>query len=180
VLHGVVAPMRLARASAAVAEMGATTEAASDSLPVDPAGSDRLLVIPTVPTSLVVSYAFFIRTVKGQAIPASTRLLAAGAPVELYRSDARTIIVRLLGPAERMFRSPGAPLAPGARVNLPGTSVEVTAVDGRGLPNEVVFRFDDDLDSAKFTWAHWTAGLDGRPRFALMAPPAIGARVRVD
>jgi hypothetical protein len=65
-------------------------------------------------------------------------------------------------------------------VTLSRTNVEVTAVDGRGLPAEVVFRFDQDLDAANLTWARWTAGRDGRPRFAPMAPPAIGARVRVD
>jgi hypothetical protein len=180
VLHGAVAPLRLARDSVRVAELGTATEAASDSLPGDPDVRSQLLVIPTAPTSLPISYAFFIRTVKRQPIPAGTRLLAAGAPVELYRPDAYTMAVRVLAPAERMFRAPEVPLTPGTRVHLPGTRIEVTAVDARGLPAAAVFRFDADLDSAGLRWMRWSHGPDGRPRFVALTPPAIGTRLRVD
>jgi hypothetical protein len=180
IVHLLVAPVRLAQAVAGLADLGLVAKAAADSLPAGSGGPGELLIIPTVPRAVIVSYGFFMRAVKGEPLPAGTRLLAAGAPVELYRPDPRTLVVRLLGPAERMFRAPEAPLSPGTRVDLAGTRAEVTAVDAAGLPAEVIFRFDRDLDSAGVRWARWR-GPGAQPLgFVPLQPPPVGGHVRVD
>lgn len=180
VLHGILAPVRFVQTSAAVAALGVAQESASDSLPTDSGVRDQIVVIPTAPSTIFVAYLFFMRTVKRQPIPAHVRLLAAGAPVELYRPDARTLVVRHLGPAERMFRAPGDPMSPGARVDLEGTRVEVSAVDSGGLPREATFHFDDDLDSTRLRWLRLVREAGGRTRYVAFAPPRIGERLRLD
>src|SRR5262249_41403416 len=128
-----------------------------------------------VPSSLAVSYSFYMRTVQDQPIAGHVRLLAAGAPVDLSRPDPLTLIVRGLGPSEHILRPPERPLRPGSRVGLTGMSVEVRRVGPDGWPTETAFRFERPLEDPSHRWVRWQAG-----RYVPWAPPPTGGSVRVD
>jgi hypothetical protein len=166
VLHLVVAPIRFAQSAARPGD--GTFERASDSIPTDPAVLRQLVVIVNVPHQIIVAYSFFIRTYKGQPIPAHTQVLSAGdSPISVYRADAQTLRVRWLQHQEQMrFRDKPNPMAPRERVRL---TVEVTAVREDGSPSEATFRFDQNLDDAELRWLRWDSG-----GFVGYHPPAIG------
>ena len=175
-IHLIASPLQLIRSAAGMGGVG-VTEQAADSIPADPALRRQLLVIVNLPTAVVVFHEFFVRTVKGQPIPAQTRLLASGAAaLRAYRVDAHTLRVRWEGRQEPIFRAREHPLVAGQRVRLAGTDVEVTAVTGDGWPAEAIFRFDDDLDGPALRWLTWEKD---QGRFVSFRPPSVGETVLV-
>ena len=176
-VHLVSSPLHLVRTAADAS--GGGVEEASDSIPTDPAIQGQLVVIVSVPSAVTVAYSFFIRTVKGQPIPAHTRVLAAGGePVRLYRADARTLRVRWEGPLERLFRGRAHPMTGLERIRLSGTDIEVTALTADGWPAEATFRFERELEDPALRWLRW--GQDnGQSRFVSFRPPSIGETVLV-
>jgi hypothetical protein len=173
-IHLVASPLQL---GSSVMKAEDSAERASDTIPADPAMRRQLVVIAYVPSAVAVSYSFFIRTVKGQPIPARTRVLAAEeGPISVYRADARTLRVRWEGRRERVFRARENPMTPGERVRLTGTDIEVTALTEDGWPAEATFRFDADLEDPSLRWLRW-APLDGRGGFVSFRPPSVGETV---
>jgi hypothetical protein len=113
----------------------------------------------------IASYAIFMdqtrwrhriaAMIKGQPI-ARTRLITSGtAPVTLYRVDARTLLVKLEGRPDPIFRPGDTPMALNDRINLTGTQIEVTAMRADGWPAEVMFRFDVNLEDPRLRWLRW-------------------------
>jgi len=172
VLHLVVSPIRLAQSATAPTE--AWLQRASDSIPTDPIVRRQLVVIVNVTNALIVPYSFFIKTYKGQPIPAHTRVLSSGyGPVSVYREDARTVRVRWQGRQDHMFfRAKEQPMIPRERIRLTGTDIEVTALTEDGWPTEATFRFDQNLDEPELRWLRWESG-----SFVSFRPPAVGGTV---
>jgi hypothetical protein len=124
VVHLVASPLHLVRSAITLGQDAVVQERAAASIPTDPAIRHQLLVVVNVPSVVLVSYSFFIRAVKGQPVPAQTRVLASGrASINVYRADARTLRVRWDGPQEHMFRASDHPMAARERVRLSGTDV---------------------------------------------------------
>jgi hypothetical protein len=180
VIHLAVAPWQLHRAANTIADFGVHDLLLSETMPGDPDIRRQTLVIPHVPSSLSVAYSFYMRTVKGQPIADRTRLLAAGAPVELLRPDAHTLIARGLGASEHIFRPPDRPLRPGNRIALTGLRVEVREVGPDGWPTEIAFRFDEPLDDPSLRWIRWTSSPGSGGRYVPWTPPPVGGSVRVE
>ena len=174
VLHLVVSPIRLAQSATRASD--AWLERASDSIPTDPVVRHQLVVIVNVANPLTVPYSFFIKTVKGQPIPAHTRVLSSGdGPVSVYREDARTIRIRWQGRQDHMFfRAKEQPMAPRERIRLTGTEIAVTALTEDGWPTEATFCFDQNLDDPELRWLRWESG-----SFVGFRPPAVGETIVV-
>ena len=175
-VHLVASPLQLVRA--AIRTGDGSLEQVSDSIPADPGIRRQLVVIVNLPSAVAVSYSFFIRTVKGQPIPAQTLVLASGAPLSVYRADARTLRVRWEGPQERLFRPRDNPMTLRERVGLAGADIEVTALTEDGWPAEAVFRFDRDLEDPALRWLRWATD-NGHGRFVTAVPPSIGGTALV-
>ncbi|PYO30162.1 MAG: hypothetical protein DMD86_13775 [Candidatus Rokuibacteriota bacterium] len=175
-VHLVASPLQLVRA--AIRTGDGSLEQVSDSIPADPGIRRQLVVIVNLPSAVAVSYSFFIRTVKGQPIPAQTLVLASGAPLSVYRADARTLRVRWEGSQERLFRASDNPMTLRERVGLAGADIEVTALTEDGWPAEAVFRFDRDLEDPALRWLRWATD-NGHGRFVTAVPPSIGGTALV-
>ncbi len=172
-IHLIVCPFQVVRISASRGGM----EQAPDSIPADAAIRHQRLVIVNAPNALRFFHWFFVRAVKGQPIPAQTRVLSYGAaPLTIYRADAHTVWVRWEGRQEPISRPRGHPLVAGERVHVAGTDVEVSAVTDDGRPAEAIFRFDKDLDDPALRWLRWEKY---ESRFVSFRPPSIGETVAV-
>jgi hypothetical protein len=150
---------------------------ADASLPADASIADKTLVLVNPPLEPLVSFTLYQRAARGALRPALTRTLGTSIARELRveRVDARTLRVSceagtLSRTSDMMMRSPARDLRPGARVDLPGVSVEVERVTSDGRPASTLFRFERGLDDPSIVWMQW--GEDG---FTTFTPPTVGA-----
>jgi hypothetical protein len=164
IVHLVVSPVRLAQS--AVASNDTTVERVSDSL----TQPGQFVVVANTPSAVTVAFSFFVRAYKGQPIPKHTRVLSSGdGPVSLYRTDARSVLVRWQGQQGSMlFRI--RPFALHERTRLAGTDIEITRLTEGGWPAEALFRFDAELETLK--WFRWEPG-----GFVDFRPPAEGETI---
>jgi hypothetical protein len=150
---------------------------ADASLPVDASIADQTFVIlPALEPQ--VFYTHYQRAARGAPRPARTRILATSGARELRleRVDERSLRVScdkgiVARSADMMLRGPARPLGAGARVAVPGMSVEVERVTSDGLPTSAMYRFDRSLEDPSLVWLRW----DNHSGFAPFQPPAIGA-----
>jgi len=177
VIHFVLAPIGLLRCYAPVESFGNLNLKAAHSLPSDPAVVSQRVVIVRSPSSFVSAFGPVIQALEGRRVPHRLLLLASGTrPIDVSRTDARTLLVRLEGgylsppgdtPALSMnhafptfdwlFRN--RPIPVGYRVTLSDVEVEVVAVTEDGRPLEVRFRFAHPLEDAGYRWLRWRDGV---------------------
>ena len=74
------------------------------------------------------------------------------------------------------FRSAELRFKTGDRITFPAMTVEVTRVNGRGLPVEATFTFIESLDSARYHWIFWDSPAG---HYAPFTPPRVGEQVRL-
>jgi hypothetical protein len=138
-------------------------------------------IIVSVPYDQMLFYLPFIRAAHGQPSCLNTYLLSAGLqPVEVQRADERTLVIRiqngmLKGAWEQSFRDSAAPLEKGYTRQLPGFSATVTALSDGGLPAEIRYVFNKQLEDHSLRWVTWSD--KGFVPFVLPAP---GKTVRVN
>ncbi len=75
-----------------------------------------------------------------------------------------------------VVRGAGNRMQVGHKVELPGLSAEVVAVDGEGVPVEVLLRFAVSLDDPSLRWFWWRWKKDHYYPFKI---PPIGERVNI-
>lgn len=161
------------------------------------------VIVVNVPSPYAFFYHSAIAALKGQESAARLRLLAPGYfHVEVERIDTRTLLVRpqggflvppgqgptedFLGPSlhpvylyqqlDRAFRSLDPAFVVGECIELPGMTVEPTRIAEDGRPLEVLIRFADSLEAARYHWFQWDWTLGGYRPFL---PPALGEKVTV-
>jgi hypothetical protein len=119
----------------------------------------------------------FVRAGFGQDARLNTLLLSAGLmPVEVVRTDDRTVVLRvhgglLAGSWDQSFRDAAASFSIGATRKLANCTVTVTAVTGTGLASEIKYAFTVPLEDSSLRWVTWSE--QGFIPFAL--PPPGGA-----
>jgi hypothetical protein len=195
-IHLVAAPIALTQAAGSVGTFGRVLTRAAASLPSDPAVRGQTVVIVNTPTYFVSLFGPLIQALNGKPFPAHTLVLGSGiTPIEVRRSDERTLVIRPEGGflAVPGSRRPGAeaeppafdvrymlplfdqlfrgdrPMRVGQRIELTGAIVEVTVVTDDGRPAEAAFRFATALEDPSLRWLRWKNGV-----YAPFVLPAVG------
>lgn len=177
VLAPLVAPAWIAFHERADARM----VAAIASVPSDPEIAEQDLVLVNPPDYVYAVGAIpAVRSVAGLPSPRRLRALI-GAPTALVatRVDAHTLRVELADglfndPVTRYYRAPELPFAAGERVTLDGLSIEIVALNARGDPQTLLFRFAVPLEDRSLRWLEWSEGV-----YKPWQPPVVGESVRL-
>jgi len=137
------------------------------------------LVIVNPPITFLMLQSPMMWECNHQPMPRHLRILTSSLfqPVEIYRPDAKTLIVR---PAygfyvyvlDSLFRNEDQPFSVGDRVELTGMTVEIRELTSYGNVAEAAFIFSVTLEDPSLRWLQHKDGA-----FVLFTPPAIGQRV---
>jgi len=157
--------------------------------------SSEDLVIVNAPNPIAFLYDPYQSAYKGEPLPRGIRMLAPGfGEVRVTRTDARRLVVRAAANSlldcqhgRRMdfvffyqylsdVRGVGHPFHVGQRITMPRMSVEILAVDARGLPVEAACQFDVPLEDPSLKWLCWDWDLSRYKRFDL---PPVGGTMRL-
>ena len=192
-IHGIAAPLLLPARTYLVKPMFEGPETQALGLPIGAGDEERDVVILAGDFGVG---AFFsdIRIHRGLPVPAHWRVLAPPEPIVLVRLDESTLLVvpvagYLAPPTEatdfatgflrrtmNVVRAPSLSMELGQKVELPGMSVEVTAMTADGRPAEATFRFPVPLEDPSLIWLR----LRRNGRYTPFTPPAIGATIRIE
>ena len=154
------------------------------------------LVVVNAPNPLAFVFEPFARAYEGEPLPRATRILAPGFNrLEIIRTSNRSILlkagdgnllqieqqcdlhfVNFFEQFNALFRGDRFPMRAGEQVALPRLTVEVVAVDGKGLPTQVLFTFAAALEDASLRWV-WFDWEDGC--YWPFEVPAIGESIEV-
>jgi len=157
----------------------------------------RHTIIVDAPDAFVATFIPILRSLEGQSLPASLRLLAPNeAGLALPRVDAHTLDVRLplgllpppgtrhapvMGPLDvayldqllnRLYRRDATPLPPGASIVLPEMTIRAAEHGPDGRARVIRYKFPHTLEDPAL---HWLRCHDGR--LVPFEPPAIGQTV---
>jgi hypothetical protein len=175
-VHLIIAPLVLPVRTAWFAGPRWLHDQLRPSQPMDPSIAAEDLVFVNPPEAFFLMETPLIWAAEGHPMPRHMRILCSSylRPVEVYRPDARTLVVRpdagfLSGLVDPLFRSPDRPLSLGQRIELTGMTVEITALMPDRHPAEAAFRFSVPLEDASLRWLQWRDG-----RYVPFVPPAIG------
>jgi hypothetical protein len=157
-VHGVLAPILLPWRARQMQQLGAATERAFACLDDIEQLDRRTLVVLGAPADFFVSYLQAERAVRGLPRPEHVYWVAnPGDALRVRASDGYTLELEREGgfftsPAEALYRSRRAPLAPGARIRLSGLEARIGSVDARGAPLRVELRFPQPLTDERFVF----------------------------
>jgi len=178
----------------------ATTEVivkVNETMEIDTADFSReqVLVVVNAPNPASLFYIPFQKACKAEPLPRAMRFLVPGfAALEVTRKDDKSLSVRAAsgnllssqpGPKLDMVylfesvsvvRGAGNRMHLGRKVELPGFSAEVVAVDGQGVPVEVLLKFAVSLDDPSLRWFWWRWKKDHYYPFKV---PAVGEPVNI-
>ncbi|UCF43392.1 MAG: hypothetical protein JSV99_00215 [Planctomycetota bacterium] len=154
------------------------------------------LIVVNAPNPLAFTFAPFVRAYEGEPLPRATRILAPGFnQVEIIRTGNRSILlearegnlleidqqselhfVNFFEQFNGLFRSERFGMHAGEQISLPRLTVEIVAVDARGLPTQVLFRFAAALEDPSLCWLEfdWEDGC-----YHPFEVPAIGESTEV-
>ena len=154
------------------------------------------LVVVNAPNPLALVFAPFVRAYEGEPLPRATRILAPGfTQVELIRTGEKTVLlkagdgnlleieqqydlhfVNFFEQFNTLFRSDRFGMRAGQQMVLPRLTVEVVAVDGKGLPTQVSFTFAVSLEDPSLRWLefNWEDG-----SYYPFQVPAIGESTHI-
>ncbi len=159
-----------------------------------PPRGDQDLVVVRMPIPLFSGAFAIYCDAEGRPIPKAVRILAALVPIEVTRTDERTLKLRalagnllkceqrkdipihyayFLGDFNSLLRDKKYPMHLGQRIELPRMSIEVTGVDGDSLPTEAVFRFDVPLEDPSLRWVQ----ISPSRKYVPFEVPGIGQTV---
>jgi len=148
--------------------------------PLDESVEQQDLVIVNAPIVMEAMYVSIVRELEGLPLPRRTRTLSPGfTGVTYHRPDARTLVARPKGgflgwEMDQLMRGLHLPMALGARIELTGMTVEITALMPDNRPAEATFVFAVPLEDPSLRWLHWIEG-----EFVAFTPPAIGETVEL-
>ena len=179
-IHGVLAPIFLPLRAAYPLGPKSLLDQMMFRASMGPEVAHQDVILVNTPFVLFTAYLPIMRTLDHLAVPRHVRNLSpSAAAVTLYRPDENTLIVRpdpcYLEPAmDRLFRYENAPFQIGDQITLTGLTIEIKALNERGLPCEVAFHFAESLNDPSLRWFQWKDG-DFNP----FTPPAVGETVQL-
>jgi hypothetical protein len=146
--------------------------------PLDEELTNQNLIIVNPPITFLMLQSVMIWEANNQPIPRHIRILTSSLfePVEIYRPDAKTLIVR---PAygfyayvlDALFRNEDHPFSVGERVELTGMTVEIKEVTDNKQVKEAAFIFTTPLEDPSLRWLQYSNG-----NFVPFTPPPVGQR----
>ncbi len=157
------------------ANVSSRMDRAIASVPRDPRieSQDLVLINPPDHISLVTSI-WAIHRLENLPMPRHMRALSSGGELEVTRVGPRSLRVRFpdgFSPTafSRFFRSQNDRFSPGWRLELPGLSITVEALDARGDPAQVLYQFPVPLEDSSLRWMRWHDGV-----YVPWTPPPVG------
>ncbi len=157
-MHVLLAPLALAVNAYSLKVMGATMfDPCAEAFSYDEDVADKTVVFVNS-NDLCVSYASYIRTVKGEPVPRSTQLLTSAIyQLRVEGIDEHTIDVHIpagmqSSPADCLLRQPDNPLAVGETVEVPGIRYEAMSWNDEDLVDRVRVTFDVELWDPSLIW----------------------------
>ncbi|MBU0718445.1 MAG: hypothetical protein KJ749_09370, partial [Planctomycetes bacterium] len=198
-VHLCMAPRGLARTAGIFKKSGRAITQAAASLPSDSAARFQTVLLVSTPSYISFAYGALTRLMYGPPYLSRTLVLGSGVhPIEVYRPDKRTLLVRpeggflalpgnpqcgrgleqllfdwrcVLQSSDRMYRD-NTPMTVGQQIPLLGVTVEITAVTDDGRPAEAAYRFSFSIENRLFRWLQWKDGA-----FVPFVLPAVGETV---
>jgi len=199
IIHLGMAPLGLVRSAGIFAKTGRVLDEADASLCFDQVPRAQTTVIVNTPAFAMVSYGVLSRLAEENAFPNRAFVLGSGGnPIVVHRQDERTLLLRPeggflappsglrgvggLGPLlfdqrkmvfsiDQMYRD-RSPMKAGSKVTLIGITIEITAINADGFPDEATFRFATKLENPYLRWMQWQEG-----EFVPFSVPAVGESV---
>jgi hypothetical protein len=175
-VHLVIDPLLLPVLSLSPALAFGWAKAVDESLSVDPALREQIVIVADIPDSMMLSYLPAMRAANGKPRPAKLYWLAATrAAVQMERRAPN--VLRLTSVAGIFDRTTDArslryPFHRGDRVVLSDMTVEVVELSNEGRPLVCDFVFAEPLESSTYVWQTWRD--DHLESFHL---PALGQQV---
>lgn len=149
--------------------------------PMDARIREQDLVFVNPPAAFAILNGLLAWAGEDAPMPRHVRVLVSAhfRPVEVYRSDERTLVVRpeagyLHGILDVLFRERWRPYAVGDEVILTGMTVRITDIGPDGQPTEAAFQFAVPLEDPSLRWLYWCDG-----SFLPFKLPAVGQRVKL-
>jgi hypothetical protein len=179
-VHGPAAMIFLPLRSRGLAHYDAFVERAANEAFAGTHAHEQLIIVNTLDLytgALMVG----VRLARDEPLPAHTRVLYGGQqPVNLRRTDAKTLIVRpargfMDTPTNIVFRSKDRPMNVGQGLQLTELQIVVTVVDADGMPLEIALRFAEALENAPVRIVGWHGD-----RYQSFELPAIGTDFTVE
>jgi len=156
--------------------VAARMDRAIASVPHDAAIAEQDLILVNPPEfTYLVGVIPPTQRVAGLPTPRRLRALSAGSsPMTVQRLDANALSIRLRDglfpdPFTRYFRSSKHGFFEGQRFAVAGMSIDVQALNPRGAPERIVYRFEVPLEDPSLRWLRWNEGV-----YEPWSPPAIG------
>ena len=177
-IHGLIHPILLPKASRGAALMDAGIKRAAESLPPDSKTESWTFILTNNPI-----YFFFVSSIIGQRVNQGQftpfLVLSSGNHSVTYtRKDVYTIDVQSyngsLTDLDNRLISKAYAMEPGQIVRLNNAVVKVLEVRN-GLPSRVQFKFNFPLDDPSFLWFRWDSGI-----YVPFTPPEIGEEVTIE
>lgn len=171
-LHVSVSPARLATIAARFTAAAAVVDRTAHGLAPDAGNPNQRVVVVKAPRDLFVVLGVLMRAARNEPIGARTLALTyTMAPVQVFRIDARTLVVTPKGAQE--FLIAPRDLRVGQTIRLTGVTVQVGALSREGRPLEAGVTFDVPLEDPSLKWLRWSA----ENTYVPFTPPAIGETV---
>lgn len=146
---------------------------------LDESVKNQDLVIVNPPITFLMLQSPMVWESNNQPIPRHLRILTSSLfqPVEIYRPDAKTLIVRpaygfYVHVLDTLFRNKRNPFSVGDRVELTGMTVEIREITNDGQVAEATFIFSVALEDSSLRWLQYKDGT-----FVSFTPPAVGQKV---
>jgi len=176
IVHVVLAPLLMPMRILAFATLGDAIEEATTTAPLPEDIENRTVIIANAPNIFFTSYFFVMRAALDLPVPDRLRTLSANAPWpevhEISRIDEQSVRVRPKnGFRWYLVRDNDHPFAHGDVIDLGDVKVEITALNRKGVPLEVIYRFDRSLDDPRYVWLVYKANLN---QYVPFLPPPIG------
>lgn len=179
-VHSLWAPLHFPKRSLEMAELHAAVTRASDSAYAQVSSEKQRLVVVNAPDFYFCKLLRETRWTR--PAPAAPILCLAGSlgELRLTRVDPNALRVELRGsfldrPFNRLYRDAEHPTSPGQKWFTGVAGVEIEAVDARGAPTRVLFRFLAPLEDPRWVFVRFEAG-----RYVPFAPPPAGESVTLD
>ncbi len=137
------------------------------------------LIIVNPPITFLILQSPMMWECNNQPMPRHLRILTSSLfqPVEIYRPDAKTLIVRPVYGfyayvLDALFRNKQNPFTVGDRVELTGMTVEIREVTNNGQVVDAAFIFSVALEDPSLRWLQYKD-----EAFVPFTPPAVGQKI---
>ncbi|MET0387743.1 MAG: hypothetical protein ABW321_17360 [Polyangiales bacterium] len=162
VVHLLVEPVMLPVIALSISWVAQMTDDAESSVPADPHIAEQVVIVASVPDSVLLTFVPTQRLWLGKPSPEKLYWLnASNSQISLERRDASTLRARSaqgLFDSRNEARSQRFALRAGDKVVLGEMTIEVLELNSQGLPSACDFVFARPLESSRYRWQTWDHG----------------------